>query len=125
MQKTVKCKFRGVSSGKYGYTIGLSVDRGDLPLDQADGLLVGSRLKVELSCDPNSDSDAKGQQTMGDCSISVVADAESRGISVLEDHITMSLKIHKDDVDVATLDQLCYHDGSAALNRVGDAKADE
>lgn len=120
IKKTVKCTIKGVSSGKNKVSLGISIDRDQIDIADADALLTGASVDVELI----PAKDVKGQKEMFDEKRGQDFTAECGGISVHTTYISASLKIDKSEADLNKLDEFSFKVAKAVISRTGDAKAD-
>lgn len=123
MAKTYDCLFRGLGNGKTEFSFGFDIPIKDLSLTEAYRLLAGTKLKVTLCCDPNSDADADGQGTLSkaDNDIELKIDSLSTRFAVVPGSIAGTIKVHKDEVEFDELDKFSYHKGTIKIERVGKA----
>jgi len=125
MSKTYDCVFRGLGNQKTDFSFGFDVPIKALSLTEAYRVLAGTKLKVTLCCDPNSDADAEGQGTLGKKEgreIELKIDAVSTRFAVVPGSICGTVKVHKDEVEFDELDKFSYHKGSITILRVGKAE---
>ena len=125
MAKTYDCLFRGLGNQKTDFSFGFDIPIKALSLTEAYRLLAGTKLKVTLCCDPNSDGDADGQGTLGKKKLNEIElklDAESQRFSCVPGSIAGTIKVHKDETEFVELDKFSYHKGSIAIERVGKAE---
>ena len=118
---TVKCTVKGVSSGKNKVSLGISIDRDQLDVIDADHLLTGASVDIELI----PAKDVAGQKEMFDEKHAHDFTAECSGISVHTTYISASLKIDKADADLNKLDEFSFKVAKAVMSRTGDAKSDD
>ncbi len=126
MDKTYDCLFRGLGNQKTEFSFGFDIPMKALSLTEAYRLLAGTKLRVTLCCDPNSDGDTDGQGTLAKAAaeneIELKLDAESTRFAVVPGSIAGTIKVHKDEVEFDELDKFSYHKGTVQIEKVGKAE---
>ena len=125
MTKTLKCRFRSTQSGKKMAGIGVTMPRNTLTADGVDELLVGAKLTIILSADPNGQKDVEGQAKILDTVIEDTFEAERYDVSLKPDRFVTSFKIHKDGLDMNRLHAFEYLEGKVKVKRTGNAKPED
>ena len=119
--KTMDCEFKTVGIGKDVTRMSVSVPREKLSLQEADDLFTGSQISAKLSCDPNRNGDAEGQQTMPGCSLDLEVVADCHGFRASSDSFSTSLSMNKESVDLTFLSAFAGRKGTIKIERTGAA----
>lgn len=118
----LKVKFKGVGINSDSARISFNVDRETkFSISKADKLFGNSQVRARLSCDPNAQGDADGQQTMEGAEIFLNLTGDISGFGVRPDSYSTKIKLPKTSVDLKQLAQFANRAGTLCLSRVGDA----
>lgn len=120
-RKTVKCSCKGVSSQKNKVALGITFDREDIEIGDADRIMNGAIMDVKLI----PSKDVEGQKNMFDEKSAVEFKAECGSLSVHPTYISASFKIDKSGCDLNALDRFSFKVSKAVVSRSGDAKPEK
>lgn len=116
----IPCSFKGYSRNKTA-RLGVAVTRHVLTLDDADGVLSGSRCEVVLTLSDDTDQ----QQFDGYLPEPLKTVADIKRWAVTPEQITFGLTFNPDELDVQQLEAFINQSGSLKLTRIGSASGDE
>lgn len=121
------CTFKSVSIAKEKASVGLTIQRNDIDVSQADSVFCGAQLTVLIEADPNArKGEPEGQQTICETTIAFEGIASCAGFSVRSEHINLSLQFQKSEVDLRQLGRFAALKGVVCCTRTGNAsEADE
>lgn len=115
-KRTFNCGVKGLNDGKNTLSVGMSIDRSDLSLEEGDALLCGAMLDFKLT---PIRKDAKDQKELFDTSLSVEFTASCPGFSGLNPSgYTLSLKLDGDS-DLNALRNCKFKKCQAVVTRKG------
>lgn len=117
--KKLNVTFGSVTIAKKVVRLTVSINRDKLPLDEADDLFAASQLDARLCCDPQADTDTKGQQKMVDTKVELDITPNVSGYHVYEHAFSVSFVMPKKSVDKNLLGQFSAREGTVTCKRKG------
>jgi|GEM_PF-1727512 len=121
-----ECTLKSVSIAKDKASVGLSIPRSDIGVDEADEIFCGAQLRVMLEADPNAGKkEPDGQTKLVESSIDFEGIATCSGYSVRTGVINLSLQFVKSEVDLRQLGRFAALKGKVMCTRTGDCTTHE
>lgn len=121
-----ECTLKSVSIAKDKASVGLSIPRSDIGVDEADEVFCGAQLRVMIEADPNaSKKEPDGQTKLVESSIDFEGIASCSGFGVKTGQINLSLQFQKAEVDLRQLGRFAALKGKVMCTRTGDCTTHE
>lgn len=115
----IPCKFGNINVGTETCAIGVTVERDQIDYVALEPVVVGARLEVRLTFDPNGQEDADGQSTLIDTATALESVVDCPSLKITPRALGFRLSFNLGSVDVTQLLALAQAHGTISITRLG------